>query len=125
MSVDESSAPESREITFVNRFSLRTTPAEFERAFTRTSEFMGRQPGFLRHTLLRHMDREDSYLNIAYWRDVESFRKAVTHPDFPPHAAALRAVCTSEPGLYAPRSTSTGSAHEHDGGARRTDAGQR
>jgi heme-degrading monooxygenase HmoA len=89
-------------VTFVNRFTLHAAPEEFEQVFAETSEFMGRQPGFLKHTLLRHVEKDDSYVNIAYWRDVESFRRAVAHPDFKPHAAALRKLSTSEPNLYTP-----------------------
>ena len=103
MSVRELSTSENNEVTFVNRFTLRVAPDEFERAFARTTAFMRRQPGFLGHTLLRHVDHQDRYVNVARWRDVASFRRAVAHPDFPHHAAALRALCGSEPNLYTPR----------------------
>lgn len=87
-------------VTFVNRFALTAPAGEFERVFEETSRFMARQPGFLRHTLLRHTGSDDAYVNIAQWASEESFRRAVSHPDFAPHAAALRALCTSEPNLY-------------------------
>lgn len=92
-------------VTLVNRFSLHGSPDEFEQAFAATSAFMGRQPGFLGHTLLRHADEgnEHHYLNIAWWRDTASFRAAIDHPDFTPHAAALRALSTSKPNLYLTR----------------------
>ncbi|MGH3982304.1 MAG: antibiotic biosynthesis monooxygenase family protein [Pseudonocardiaceae bacterium] len=92
-------------VTFVNRFSLYCSPDEFEQAFAATSAFMGRQPGFLGHTLLCRADEgnERQYLNIAWWRDTASFRAAIGHPDFRPHAAALRALSTSEPNLYLTR----------------------
>ncbi|MEW2353520.1 antibiotic biosynthesis monooxygenase family protein [Spirillospora sp. NPDC029432] len=102
------SAPETGAngtVTFVNRFTLHAAPEEFERVFAETAEFMGRQPGFLEHTLFRQLDKADGYLNIARWRDVESFRRAVAHPEFRPHAAALRALSTSESSLYTPRRT--------------------
>jgi monooxygenase len=87
-------------VTFVNRFTVSVAPAEFERVFAETSRFMAHQDGYLGNTLLRHMDREHSYVNIARWRDAGCFRKAVAHPAFAPHAAALRAISTSEPNLY-------------------------
>ncbi|MFC9975258.1 antibiotic biosynthesis monooxygenase family protein [Spirillospora sp. NPDC127200] len=87
-------------VTFVNRFSLTAPPAEFERGFAGTSGFMAEQPGFVGYTLLRHTERPDSYVNIAVWRDAQSFRDAVTRPEFAPHAAALRSLSTSEPNLY-------------------------
>jgi monooxygenase len=107
MSSDEPKAAPGGPVTFVNKFTLRTSAEEFERIFVRTSEFMTGRPGFVQNTLLRHVDEEGSYLNIAQWRDVEAFRSAVTHPDFQPHAAELRAVSTSEPTLYRPRHTFT------------------
>lgn len=90
-------------VTFVNRFTADTSPEEFERVFAKTSEFMARQDGFLSYALLRHIEEQHSYINIAHWRDAESFRKAITHPDFQSHAAALRTLSTSEPNLYTPR----------------------
>lgn len=107
---------ESCAVTFVNQFTLRASPEEFERVFAETSEFMAGQPGFLNHTLLRHVNCEDSYLNIARWRDLESFRRALAHPDFQPHAAALRALSTSEPNLYTQRRTRSAEAGWKDHG---------
>ncbi|MGP4020943.1 antibiotic biosynthesis monooxygenase family protein [Saccharopolyspora sp. 5N708] len=95
-------APPEATVTFVNRFTLHVPPEEFEEAFAVTSDFMARQPGFLRHTLLRRSSG-DGYLNIAQWADEESFQRAVHDPGFAAHAAKLRALCTSEPALYRPR----------------------
>ncbi|MGH3939779.1 MAG: antibiotic biosynthesis monooxygenase family protein [Pseudonocardiaceae bacterium] len=106
----------SRAVTFINRFTLHASPEEFERVFAETSEFMADRPGFLNHTLLRHVDHENSYLNIARWRDLESFRGAVAHPDFQPHAAALRALSTSEPNLYTQRGTRSAGTGRKDHG---------
>ncbi|MFP3961857.1 antibiotic biosynthesis monooxygenase family protein [Actinomadura fulvescens] len=86
----------------MNRFTVHASPAEFERAFVETAEFMARQDGFIEHTLLRHVDDEHRYVNIARWRDEAAFRAAVAAPGFGPHAAALRALSTSEPNLYTP-----------------------
>ncbi|MGI5270342.1 antibiotic biosynthesis monooxygenase family protein [Nonomuraea sp. CA-218870] len=107
-------------VTFVNTFLLHAPAEEFERAFAATSEFMAARPGFLWHQLLRPLERGplergpqepgpdgSRYVNVAAWRDEESFRAAVTHPGFAPHAAALRALATSEPVLYETRQTRT------------------
>ncbi|HEX5348598.1 MAG TPA: antibiotic biosynthesis monooxygenase family protein [Pseudonocardiaceae bacterium] len=98
-----------RAVTFVNRFAVHGSCGQFEQAFTATSAFMGRQPGFLGHMLLRHADEgnEHHYLNIAWWRDTASFRVAIGHPDFTPHTAALRVLSTSEPNLYLTRQLRT------------------
>jgi quinol monooxygenase YgiN len=101
----ESGPTESGMVTFINSFTLRTSPEEFEQAFAQISEFMVRQPGFLRYMLLRQVGECNSYVNIAHWQDAESFRSAVTRPGFRSHAAALRAVSTSESDLYISRQT--------------------
>ncbi|MEV7138287.1 antibiotic biosynthesis monooxygenase family protein [Streptomyces tauricus] len=90
-------------VTFVNTFTVHAEPEVFEKEFARTSEFMARQPGFVRHTLSRHAERPGQYVNVAEWRDVASFRAAVSHADFQPHAGALRALAESRPELYLAR----------------------
>ncbi|GGQ86092.1 antibiotic biosynthesis monooxygenase family protein [Couchioplanes azureus] len=87
-------------VVFVNRFTVQAQPEHFERIFADTSAYFARQPGFVRHTLVRHVDQPGAYVNIAQWRDASSLRQAVAHPDFGPHAAALRAISTSDPNLY-------------------------
>ncbi|MCE7081094.1 antibiotic biosynthesis monooxygenase [Streptomyces sp. ST2-7A] len=106
MPSDEVNAAECNTITFVNRFTVHGSPEEFERAFADTSAFMVRQPGFLEHTLVRRLGREDQYINIASWTDEESFRAALRQDGFAPHAAALRALSRSENALYRTRQRS-------------------
>lgn len=100
MSDTETTVTDGEGIVFVNRFTVRTEPEHFERVFAETSEYFTRQPGFVRHTLIRHVDRVDTYVNIAQWHDTASLRRAVAHPDFAPHAQALRAISTSDPNTY-------------------------
>ncbi|MCX4766676.1 antibiotic biosynthesis monooxygenase [Streptomyces sp. NBC_01275] len=90
-------------VTFVNTFTVHAEPEVFEKEFARTSEFMARQPGFVRHTLSQHAERPGEYVNVAEWRDLAAFRAAVSHTDFAPHAGALRALAESRPELYAAR----------------------
>nr|3KG1_A Chain A, SnoaB [Streptomyces nogalater]3KG1_B Chain B, SnoaB [Streptomyces nogalater]3KG1_C Chain C, SnoaB [Streptomyces nogalater] len=105
------------EVTFVNRFTVHGAPAEFESVFARTAAFFARQPGFVRHTLLRERDKDNSYVAIAVWTDHDAFRRALAQPGFLPHATALRALSTSEHGLFTARQTlpeggdTTGSGH--------------
>lgn len=91
---------EDEGIVFVNRFTVQAEPQYFERVFAETSEYFARQPGFLRHTLIRQVDQAGAYVNIAQWRDEPSLRRAVAHPDFTPHAQALRAISSSDPHIY-------------------------
>lgn len=94
---------ETDEVTFINRFVVHTSDAEFEDVFASSSTFMAAQPGFVGHTLLRETDTAGRYVNIAHWVDEQSFRSAVASPEFGPHRQALRAVATSDPALYQPR----------------------
>ena len=89
-------------ITFVNRFEVHGATEEFERAFDATSAFFAARPGFLRHRLVRHADRPGHYLNIAEWESRAHFEQALAHPEFTPHAKALRALATSDPNVYTP-----------------------
>ncbi|MEU6605320.1 antibiotic biosynthesis monooxygenase family protein [Streptomyces shenzhenensis] len=91
------------EVTFVNRFTVHGAPEEFEEVFARTSAFMARQPGFVRHSLLREVDDPAGYVNLAVWTDRASFQRAVRQPGFAPHAAALRELSRSENGLFTAR----------------------
>ncbi|KQX56385.1 antibiotic biosynthesis monooxygenase [Streptomyces sp. Root66D1] len=99
-------------MTFVNRFTVHGEPEEFEAVFTRTSAFMARQPGFVRHSLLREVDDPERYVNLAVWTDRDAFRRAVAQPGFAPHAAALRALSRSENGLFTARLSVRAGTHE-------------
>ncbi|MEU7181091.1 MULTISPECIES: antibiotic biosynthesis monooxygenase family protein [Streptomyces] len=114
MPVPEPNDIDHRAVTFVNRFTLRGSPEEFEAAFAATSEFMRRQSGFRWHSLLAPVDGVDGpqYVNIAVWQDEVSFRAAVAQPEFPAHAAALRTLSTSEPTLYRIRQVRSASVPE-------------
>ncbi|MFD6291270.1 antibiotic biosynthesis monooxygenase family protein [Streptomyces sp. NPDC060205] len=110
MTDHEPDAKEAGAVTFVNTFTVHAEPEVFEKEFARTSEFMARQPGLIRHTLSRHAERPGQYVNVAEWRDVASFRAAVSHADFQPHAGALRALAESRPELYLARLRRDGTA---------------
>ncbi|MFF4797256.1 antibiotic biosynthesis monooxygenase family protein [Streptomyces sp. NPDC001351] len=87
-------------ITFVNRFEVHGSVDEFERAFDATSAFFAARPGFLGHRMLRAADLPGRYVNVAEWESREHFERALAHPEFLPHAKALRALATSDPNLY-------------------------
>jgi len=89
-------------LVFVNRFAVHGNTEDFERAFRSTSEFMCRQPGFLRHRLVRSSRLPKRYVNIAEWQDAPSFRLATEHLDFELHVRELRELASSEPHLCVP-----------------------
>ncbi|GAA3990733.1 antibiotic biosynthesis monooxygenase [Thermobifida alba] len=87
-------------IILVNQFVDVVSPREFEEAFAEVAAFLERQPGIIRYDLLRHLDREDSYVNIAVWTDLDSFRTATTGERFARTAAPLRELCRGVPQLF-------------------------
>ncbi|MGW0737858.1 antibiotic biosynthesis monooxygenase family protein [Streptomyces sp. NPDC002851] len=87
-------------ITFINRFHVTGDAEEFEKVFDATSAYFAAQPGFIQHRLLRHLDEPHLYVNVAEWRDEESFRTALAQPEFAGHRAALRELSSSDPNLY-------------------------
>jgi monooxygenase len=89
-------------ITFINRFNVTGPTDEFETAFDATSAFFAAQPGFLNHRLLQHVDEPHLYVNIADWKDEESFRAALARPEFAAHRTTLRTLSNSDPNLYVP-----------------------
>ncbi|EGX60556.1 antibiotic biosynthesis monooxygenase [Streptomyces zinciresistens K42] len=107
MSAEQPGPTTSGPATFVNSFTLHTTPEEFEEVFARTARFLEDRPGFLGYSLVRHVDEPDRYVNIARWADPAAFRAAVTDAGFVPHAQALRAISTSSANLYVERRTVT------------------
>lgn len=95
-----SNPSQSCAVTFINRFTVHGSPEHFEQLFAGTVAFMAAQPGFIDHTLVRHLEQTDQYVNIARWQDEGSFRAALTHPDFAAHVRELRGVSASDPGLH-------------------------
>lgn len=98
-------ATDSGVVTFINTFTVHSSPEEFEKVFVEISEFMAAQPGFIRYSLSRHIDddKQNRYVNIALWTDAESWQRAVQHSGFAAHAEEIRARSTNEGNLYAPR----------------------
>lgn len=113
MPEEEPDAAEGGPVTFVNMFTIHATAEEFEQEFASTASFLSEQPGFLHHTLLRNISQENSYINIANWSDLASFRAALEHPEFRPHAARLRALSTSQHNLYARRQSRSAAKRGH------------
>lgn len=86
-------------LVLVNDFRVHGDAPAFEAAFASTSDYFERQPGFIRHMLVRSTTEAGRYVNIAEWADRESFDQAVKNPMFADHAKALRSLATSEPKL--------------------------
>ncbi len=83
-------------VTFVNRFTVHDSPAEFEAVIDKAAEYLRRQDGFVRYTVLRHVPKNGDYLNIALWRDAVSFQRAIAGPEFGALVGALHKLGKSE-----------------------------
>lgn len=86
-------------VTLVNKFTVTADPAEFERIWTDSSDFMRQQPGFISFRLLRSLQDPQVYINIAEWADAESHRRVLQSDDFQTHISALANVAKPEPHL--------------------------
>ena len=89
-------------VILINTFTLSASPEKFEEAFEESAAFMRRQPGFIRHTLVKSLRDPSSYVNIAQWHEVDDHVRAVTSPEFKSHVDALAKVATPDPNLYTP-----------------------
>ncbi|WUH98247.1 antibiotic biosynthesis monooxygenase [Spirillospora sp. NBC_00431] len=87
-------------ITFINRFTVHTSPEEFEQEFAKVAAVMAEQPGFIGHTLLKHAEEPGTYVNVAYWASADALRQAASTSDFQRHVRALRELSTTEPAIY-------------------------
>lgn len=86
----------------INRFEVHGSLEEFEKVLGATAGYFRHQPGFLRFRLVRSMEHQNQYVNIAEWENADSLRTALSRPEFAPYSAALRAVATSSPAMHEP-----------------------
>jgi long-chain acyl-CoA synthetase len=89
-------------VILINRFTVNASEEEFLAVFEESAVFMRAQPGFIRHTLVKSLRNQNSYVNIAQWQEAQDHIRVVTSPDFGAHVEALAKVATSDPDLYAP-----------------------
>jgi long-chain acyl-CoA synthetase len=89
-------------VILINNFTLSASPEKFEEAFRQSAVFMRRQPGFIRHTLVKSLRDPRCYVNIAQWQAAEDHIRAVRSPGFEAHVEALAKVAAPDPDLYAP-----------------------
>jgi long-chain acyl-CoA synthetase len=86
-------------VTMVNKFTVTADPAEFERIWTASSDFMRKQPGFISFRLVRSLQDPRVYINIAEWADAESHGRVLRTDDFQAHITELASVAKPEPYL--------------------------
>jgi long-chain acyl-CoA synthetase len=89
-------------VTLINRFTVHGDGSEFEKVFEASSEFMRKQPGFLRHRLVRSLSDPQVYVNLAEWESVERHQEVVGSPEFAEHIKGLASLAKVEPDLYSP-----------------------
>ncbi|AKJ11932.1 hypothetical protein ABB07_18395 [Streptomyces incarnatus] len=89
-------------IVLVNVFQVHGSAEGFERAFTKVSEIMRTQPGFLHHRLLRSEGADSTYVNVAEWQDEQSLRAALARREVVARLRPLSAFATGRPTVCRP-----------------------
>lgn len=88
-------------IVLMNVFSV---DAEDEQAllsaWAHDADFMKVQPGYISTQLHKGIAGSTTYVNYAVWQNVESFRKAFTHPEFQRRIADYPASAVARPHLF-------------------------
>ncbi|GAA1852271.1 hypothetical protein GCM10009836_35410 [Pseudonocardia ailaonensis] len=69
-------------VVFVNTLRLTGDASELEAIYRDVAAHFSRQAGLIGFRLLRSTEDPAVYVNVAEWRDVESFRAATRHPAF-------------------------------------------
>lgn len=87
-------------VVLVNRFTISGSAADFERIWASSSDFMRRQPGFVSFRLVRSINEDNVYLNIAQWESAADHQRVVRSPEFRTHITELAQVARAEPDLY-------------------------
>ncbi|MEU4985703.1 antibiotic biosynthesis monooxygenase family protein [Streptomyces sp. NPDC021969] len=65
-----------------NRITVTGSTEDYEDIYRRGGEFMERQPGLIRHELVRSLRSPDVYFSLASWTDRESFERCAAQPVF-------------------------------------------
>ncbi|GAA0398499.1 antibiotic biosynthesis monooxygenase family protein [Streptomyces luteireticuli] len=65
-----------------NRITLTGSSRDYEEIYARGGAFMERQPGLVRHQLVRSLSDPAVYFSTAVWTDRESFERCVARPEF-------------------------------------------
>ncbi|MEU7742759.1 antibiotic biosynthesis monooxygenase family protein [Nonomuraea sp. NPDC049158] len=87
-------------VLLVNKMTVTGDPAEFLRITEALTDFMRRQPGYIRYQLLHSLRNENVYVEIALWDKAESHLSAVQSDGFRERVSGLGAVATVDPDVY-------------------------
>ncbi|WP_336159385.1 antibiotic biosynthesis monooxygenase family protein [Amycolatopsis sp. VC5-11] len=88
--------------TFINRYTVIGTPAEFEAVLDRIHQYMAGQRGYLSHRLYRSAKDPRTYVEIAEWDRAESHRSATGGAEFRAGLAEILRLAKAEPGPFIP-----------------------
>ncbi|WP_018684003.1 AMP-binding protein [Actinokineospora enzanensis] len=86
-------------VTLVNKFTVSGDPAEFERIWVESSEFMRTQAGFRGFRLVRSVNDPTVYINIAEWAEAADHQRVVRGESFRRHIEAIAVLAKAEPEL--------------------------
>ncbi|MFJ8794188.1 antibiotic biosynthesis monooxygenase family protein [Streptomyces sp. NPDC102462] len=65
-----------------NRITVTGSTELYEEIYAQGGAFMERQPGLIRHQLVRSLHEPDVYFSLALWDDQESFERCAALTEF-------------------------------------------
>ncbi|GEC03469.1 hypothetical protein SSP24_11240 [Streptomyces spinoverrucosus] len=65
-----------------NRITVTGSTELYEEIYAEGGAFMERQPGLIRHQLVRSLHEPDVYFSLALWADQESFERCAQQHEF-------------------------------------------
>lgn len=99
--VDDSSSHEAPGLVVVTRHRVpASSSGEFLKQARHAAELLGGRPGFLDATLARSLDDPDVVMLTTRWRDVGSYRRALSPYDVKVGAVPLLSTALDEPTTY-------------------------
>jgi quinol monooxygenase YgiN len=87
-------------VLLINKMTVTGDRDEFLRITEALTDYMRRQPGYIRYQLLHSLRNENSYVEVALWDKPEFHLRAVQSEGFRERVRGLGAVATVDPDLY-------------------------
>lgn len=88
-------------IVLINLFTV--SPGDEDallKAWAHDADFMKKQPGYISTQLHKGLAGSSTFLNYAIWKDVASFRKAFSNPEFQRRIADYPSSAVAAPHLF-------------------------
>lgn len=87
-------------MTLVNTLTVTGDVEVFRRITAALTDYMRRQPGYIRSQLLHSLRDDSVYVEIAEWEEAAAHQRAVRSDGFRETVRGLSDVASVAPGLY-------------------------